>query len=168
MFQAIINALLTWLTIVGCSLSIVSLIICLYIFTAIRGNPVTCKTSSSFVDVTFPILGLRTDRTTIHRNLCLCLLLAELLLLIGLDATDNPGLCGTVAGFLHYLFLASFAWMLVEGIDVYLMLVKVFDTGRSMTVYFYAIGIFFRECSQHLLKYLQCFQDMAFPLLLSF
>ena len=88
----------------------------------------------------FPFKGLRTDRTTIHRNLCLCLLLAELLLLIGLDATDNPGLCGTVAGFLHYLLLASFAWMLVEGIDVYLMLVKVFDTGRSMTVYFYAIG----------------------------
>ena len=30
--------------------------------------------------------------------------------------------------------------MLVEGIDVYLMLVKVFDTGRSMVTYFYVIG----------------------------
>lgn len=84
--------------------------------------------------------GLRTDRTTIHRNLCLTLLLAELLLVVGLDATENPTLCGFVAGCLHYLFLAAFAWMLVEGIDVYLMLVKVFDTGRSMVVYFYAIG----------------------------
>ncbi len=35
------------------------------------------------------------------------------------------GLCGVVAGFLHYLFLAAFAWMLVEGAHVYLMLVKV-------------------------------------------
>ena len=86
------------------------------------------------------ILGLRTDRTTIHRNLCLNLLLAELLLVIGLDQTQNPALCGVIAGFLHYLFLTTFAWMLVEGIDVYLMLVKVFDTGRSMVTYFYVIG----------------------------
>ena len=114
------NLLLTWVTIFGCSLSIVSLMICIYVFTAIR--------------------GLRTDRTIIHRNLCISLLLAELLLVVGLDATSNPALCGVVAGFLHYLFLASFAWMLVEGIDVYLMLVKVFDTGRSMVTYFYAIG----------------------------
>ena len=28
----------------------------------------------------------------------------------------------------------------VQGIDVYLMLVKVFDTGRSMVTYFYVIG----------------------------
>lgn len=30
--------------------------------------------------------------------------------------------------------------MLVEGIDVYLMLVKVFDTGKSMSLYFYLLG----------------------------
>jgi hypothetical protein len=66
--------------------------------------------------------------------------LGELLLVFGLDATDNSALCGVVAGVLHYLFLAAFAWMLVEGIHVYLMLVKVFDTGRSMMGYFYLIG----------------------------
>jgi hypothetical protein len=69
--------------------------------------------------------GLRGDRTTIHRNLCICLLCAEILLVFGLDATENAGLCATVAGFLHYFFLASFSWMLVEGIHVYYMLVKV-------------------------------------------
>ena len=87
----------------------------------------------------------------------------------GLDATANPKVCGAIAGFLHYLFLASFAWMFVEAIHVYLMLVKVshkmgwiriwsrvvitndlhsresllfqvFDTGKSMMWKFYAIG----------------------------
>ena len=54
------------------------------------------------------------------------LALAEILLLSGLDATDNTKLCSVIAGFLHFLFLATFAWMLVEGIHVYYMLVKVF------------------------------------------
>lgn len=91
-----------------------------------------------FIGITFS--GLKSDRTTIHRNLCICLLAGEFLLVIGLDATSNAALCGVIAGFLHYFFLATFAWMFVEGIHVYLMLVKVFDTGQSMLVYFYAIG----------------------------
>jgi hypothetical protein len=44
--------------------------------------------------------GLRGDRTTIHRNLCICLLCAEILLVCGLDATENGAVCATVAGFL--------------------------------------------------------------------
>ena len=73
----------------------------------------------------FYVTGLRGDRTTIHRNLCISLCLAEILLLSGLDATENANLCSFVAGFLHFLFLATFGWMLVEGIHVYYMLVKV-------------------------------------------
>ena len=32
-----INELLTWITIVGCTLSIISLLMCLYVFTFVRG-----------------------------------------------------------------------------------------------------------------------------------
>ena len=63
-FQELLDEILTWITIVGCTLSVFSLVICLYIFTFVK--------------------GLRGERTTIHRNLCLCLLLAEILLLAGL------------------------------------------------------------------------------------
>ena len=80
----------------------------------------------SFNSSIFTFKGLRGDRTTIHRNLCISLALAEILLLSGLDATDNTKLCSVIAGFLHFLFLATFAWMLVEGIHVYYMLVKVY------------------------------------------
>ena len=73
----------------------------------------------------FLFSGLRGDRTTIHRNLCISLCLAEILLLAGLDATDNSAVCSVIAGFLHFLFLSAFGWMLVEGIHVYYMLVKV-------------------------------------------
>ena len=71
--------------------------------------------------------GLKSERTTIHRNLCICLLLAQIFILP--DAPKFTVGCGFIAGFLHYFLLATFAWMLVEGIHVYLMLVKVFETG---------------------------------------
>ena len=70
---------------------------------------------------------MKSERTTIHRNLCICLLLAQIFILP--DAPKFTVGCGFIAGFLHYFLLATFAWMLVEGIHVYLMLVKVFETG---------------------------------------
>ncbi len=36
-FQVFLNELLTWITLLGCSLSIISLFICIYVFTAIPG-----------------------------------------------------------------------------------------------------------------------------------
>jgi len=32
--------------------------------------------------------------------------------------------CSIIAGILHYFFLASFAWMCLEGVQLYLMLVE--------------------------------------------
>ncbi|XP_078090987.1 adhesion G protein-coupled receptor E3-like isoform X2 [Mustelus asterias] len=57
---------------------------------------------------------------TIHINLCITLFLAELLFLVGVTRTSNKIVCGIIAGFLHYLFLAAFAWMCVEGIYLHL------------------------------------------------
>ena len=36
-FQVMLNEVLTWITILGCALSIISLVICLYVFTFVRG-----------------------------------------------------------------------------------------------------------------------------------
>ena len=42
------------------------------------------------------------------------LLLANLLVLVGLDKNQNYILCCSVAGMLQYTLLASFNWMLVQ------------------------------------------------------
>lgn len=120
--------MLDWITLLGCSLSIVCLFICVYIFTAIRGMQHNFgQILMNWIDKTsiWFIKGLKGDRTVIHRNLCICLLIAEILLVSGLNSTGNKEICSFVAGFLHFFFLAAFSWMLVEGIHVYLMLVKV-------------------------------------------
>ena len=45
--------------------------------------------------------------------------------------------CAVVAGFLHYFFLTSFAWMLLEGVQLYVMLVEVFEAERSRVKWYY-------------------------------
>uniref|UniRef100_A0A8C1RQY2 Adhesion G protein-coupled receptor L2a n=1 Tax=Cyprinus carpio TaxID=7962 RepID=A0A8C1RQY2_CYPCA len=84
--------------------------------------------------------GLQSDRNTIHKNLCINLFIAELIFLIGIDMTEPRMACSIIAGILHYFFLASFAWMCLEGVQLYLMLVDVFESEYSRRRYFYMAG----------------------------
>ncbi|XP_078448807.1 adhesion G protein-coupled receptor L2-like isoform X2 [Lampetra planeri] len=84
--------------------------------------------------------GLQSDRNTIHKNLCLNLLLAELLFLLGIDKTQYTVACSVLAALLHLFFLAAFAWMCLEGVQLYLMLVEVFEGRRARRKYFYLLG----------------------------
>jgi len=47
--------------------------------------------------------------------------------------------CVFVAALIHYFYLAGFAWMLFEGVYLYLMVVKVFNTVVKMHL-FYAVA----------------------------
>ncbi|CAH1982600.1 unnamed protein product [Acanthoscelides obtectus] len=105
------------ITYVGCIISIVCLVLAIITFQLFR--------------------GLKSDRTTIHCNLCLCLLLAEVLFLVGINQTENRIVCGVIAGFLHYFFLCAFAWMFFEGFQLYVMLIEVFEAEKSRVRWYY-------------------------------
>ncbi|KHJ48650.1 Latrophilin/CL-1-like GPS domain protein [Trichuris suis] len=83
---------------------------------------------------------LQCERTTIHKNLCLCLLVAELVYMFGIWQTTDRVTCGIVAVLLHYFFLAAFAWMLLEGFQLYSLLVEVFESGHNRRRCFYCFG----------------------------
>lgn len=51
--------------------------------------------------------------------------------------------CAIVAGILHYFFLSSFAWMCLEGVHLYLMLVDIFESEYSRKKYYYVSGYLF-------------------------
>ncbi|VTJ88548.1 Hypothetical predicted protein [Marmota monax] len=71
--------------------------------------------------------AIQNTSTSLHLQLSLCLLLAHLLFLMAIDRTQPKVLCAVTAGALHYLYLASFTWMLLEGLFLFL-------TSRNLTV----------------------------------
>ena len=54
--------------------------------------------------------------------------------------TVNPvslqELCVFVAAMIHYFYLVGFAWMLFEGVYLYLMVVKVFNTVIRLRLFY--------------------------------
>lgn len=108
------------ITYIGCSISIAFLTIAFLTFTFFR--------------------GLKSDRNTIHKNLCICLLIAEILFVAGITQTENRILCGVVAGFLHFFFLCAFAWMFLEGFQLYVMLIEVFESEKSRIRWYYGLA----------------------------
>uniref|UniRef100_A0A3B5BI13 Adhesion G protein-coupled receptor L2 n=1 Tax=Stegastes partitus TaxID=144197 RepID=A0A3B5BI13_9TELE len=100
-----------------------------------------CLTISIFTFCFFR--GLQSDRNTIHKNLCINLFIAELIFLIGIDMTEPRIGCAIIAGILHFFFLASFSWMCLEGVQLYLMLVEVFESEYSRKKYYYVSGYLF-------------------------
>ncbi|KAI8502497.1 hypothetical protein Bbelb_200850, partial [Branchiostoma belcheri] len=64
-------------------------------------------------------------------NLCIALLATLIIFLAGIDATNSPVGCTTVAFLLHYFLLAVFMWMAVEAFNMYLAFVKVLGAHVS-------------------------------------
>ena len=46
------------------------------------------------------------------------------------------GACVAVASLMQYFLMAAFCWMLVEGIYLYLYVVKVYNINNNMKVYY--------------------------------
>ncbi|XP_058025754.1 adhesion G protein-coupled receptor L3 isoform X6 [Ahaetulla prasina] len=118
--DAVHDLILDVITWVGILLSLVCLLICIFTFCFFR--------------------GLQSDRNTIHKNLCISLFVAELLFLIGINRADQPIACAVFAALLHFFFLSAFTWMFLEGVQLYIMLVEVFESEHSRRKYFYLVG----------------------------
>ncbi|KAM7427385.1 hypothetical protein ABFA07_021473 [Porites harrisoni] len=74
------------------------------------------------------LMDLKEDQTQIRFNLVVAIAIAQITFLAGIDATEVMELCVFVAAVIHYFYLVGFAWMLFEGVYMYLMVVKVFNT----------------------------------------
>ena len=90
------------------------------------------------------ILGRSTNSNDIHRNIVLCLLMANLLFLVALKFKDElmqmefP--CKMVAILLHFFHVCIFSWMLVEGIHLQRMITEIRDINHGPMKFYYFIG----------------------------
>ncbi|KAL4827472.1 hypothetical protein H8958_000548 [Nasalis larvatus] len=105
------DPVLTIITYVGLSLSLLCLLVAALTF-------LLCK-------------AIQNTSTSLHLQLSICLFLAHLLFLVGIDQTESKVLCAIIAGALHYLYLAASTWMLLEGLHLFL-------TARNLTVVNYS------------------------------
>ncbi|XP_047555965.1 adhesion G protein-coupled receptor E5 isoform X8 [Lutra lutra] len=108
---------LALITKVGLAVSLVCLLLCILTFLLVR-----------------PIQG---SRTTVHLHLCICLFVGSAIFLAGIENKEGSiqkvGLrCRLVAGLLHYFFLAAFCWMSLEGVELYFLVVRVFQ-GQGLS-----------------------------------
>ncbi|XP_051741660.1 adhesion G protein-coupled receptor E5 isoform X1 [Ctenopharyngodon idella] len=110
---------LVLITRVGLVLSLVCLFLCILTFRFCR--------------------SIQGTRNSIHLHLSVCLFIADLIFLCGISSTYNRVACAIVAGLLHYFFLSAFCWMLLEGVQLYRMVVLVFHYTLKH-LYMYAVG----------------------------
>ncbi|KAA0713855.1 G-protein coupled receptor D1 [Triplophysa tibetana] len=114
---------LSTISYIGCSISIFCLAITLVTFAVLSS-----------------VSTIRNQRYHIHANLSFAILVAQILLLISFRFSPGTLPCKIMAVLLHFFFLCAFAWMLVEGLHLYSMVVKVFGSEGSKHFYYYAIG----------------------------
>ncbi|XP_044803998.2 adhesion G protein-coupled receptor E4 isoform X2 [Bubalus bubalis] len=119
------DPVLTMITYVGLSLSLLCLLLAALTFLLCR--------------------SIQNTSSTLHLQLSICLFLAHLLFLVGIDQTEPEVLCKVIAGVLHYLYLAAFTWMFLEGLHLFLTVrnLKVANyttAGRFKKRFMYPVG----------------------------
>ncbi|KAM8887889.1 adhesion G protein-coupled receptor D2 isoform 2-T4 [Synchiropus picturatus] len=112
--------ILTKLTFIGCGASLCALVVTLMLFTVL--------------DIP------RSDRTSIHKNLFIALICAQVILLCSGSAIHSKVACTLVAALLHLFFMAAFSWMLVEGLLLWSKVVAVNLIEDRHMKYYYLIG----------------------------
>lgn len=112
---------LAFITYIGITISLASLVICLIIEAVIWGK-------------------IRKNKTSYLRhvsivNIAVSLLIADIWFIIGAFITDaegdNSSACSTAAFFIHFFYLSLFFWMLASALLLLYRLISVFDGGLS-------------------------------------
>uniref|UniRef100_A0A8C0NT61 Cadherin EGF LAG seven-pass G-type receptor 3 n=1 Tax=Canis lupus familiaris TaxID=9615 RepID=A0A8C0NT61_CANLF len=90
--------------------------------------------------VLLSLRSLKSNMRGIHANVAAALGVAELLFLLGIHRTHNQLVCTAVAILLHYFFLSTFAWLLVQGLHLYRMQVEPRNVDRGAMRFYHALG----------------------------
>ena len=88
-----------------------------------------CATQFVFMLMTRKLYSKQPQQIMI--NLCFALLGLYLVFVLGIDRRHPTALCVIVGFVIHYFLLVSMAWMLVEGVNMYLLFVKVYNVSVS-------------------------------------
>nr|XP_058969314.1 adhesion G-protein coupled receptor D1-like isoform X2 [Pocillopora verrucosa] len=81
------------------------------------------------------LTDLRQPLSQIRVSLAVALGAGQICFFAGINATEIKAVCVIVAAIMQYFLMAAFCWMLVEGIYLYLFVVKVYNINDKMRIY---------------------------------
>ena len=121
---------------IGVSISLIAMAATVFVFLFLE-----CK----IISKRKPLL---TMRNYIHVQLCVTLSIAQIIFVAGIEPNLRerhlvggvPVGCRLVAVLLHYWFLVSFMWMLMEGVVLYVALVKIFVIHHTRYIVAFTIA----------------------------
>ncbi|EDV19685.1 uncharacterized protein TRIADDRAFT_33101, partial [Trichoplax adhaerens] len=117
-FRNFMFNILQFITYIGIGFSIISMAITIFCYTFLRY-----------------MRKLNTERFFVHKNFILALILAQIMLIITMNAAEIKILCKISALLLHLSYLASFTWMFVEGLHLYFVIIAVFNHKSKIKLY---------------------------------
>lgn len=94
----------------------------------------------SLIGITMTILGyvflteMRGPLSQIRVSLVASLGAAQIIFLGGIGATENKKVCVMVAALEQFFLMAAFCWMFIEGVYLYLFVVKVYNVTNKMKI----------------------------------
>ncbi|RMX43965.1 hypothetical protein pdam_00024314, partial [Pocillopora damicornis] len=94
----------------------------------------------SLIGITMTILGyvflteMRGPLSQIRVSLVASLGAAQIIFLGGIGATENKKVCVMVAALEQFFLTAAFCWMFIEGVYLYLFVVKVYNVTNKMKI----------------------------------
>ncbi|KAK6640052.1 hypothetical protein RUM43_008329 [Polyplax serrata] len=112
------------MTYIGFSLALLLLLSAVLILTCLRGRP--------------------TNSNSIHKNIVFCIFCGELIYFVALKLRSQllheefP--CKMIAMFLHYFWLSSFSWTLVDSLHLHRMLTELRDVNHGQMRFYYCLG----------------------------
>ncbi|XP_022699594.1 uncharacterized protein LOC111266396 isoform X3 [Varroa jacobsoni] len=115
---------LEYMTVIGMPLSIFSLAICIVIFTFVRQQQ----------------QQQHEQRNMIHQNLCISLLLGDVLLLVASYGINKFQDCTLLGALVHLAFLSALCWMGLEGVHIIHVMWIVFVRSNIPTALYYVLG----------------------------
>ncbi|XP_068737668.1 adhesion G protein-coupled receptor L4-like isoform X3 [Montipora capricornis] len=92
----------------------------------------------SLIGITLTIIcyvffaDIKTPLSQIRVSLVSSLGAGQIIFFAGIGATESRGGCVAVAAMIQYFLMAAFCWMLIEGIYLYLFVVKVYNVSNKM------------------------------------
>lgn len=103
----------------------------------IIGSIITSLCLLFILTILFTIHGDNREVLSVHKNLCITLLLTELTFFIGVFQTDSQVTCKLTSGLLQFFLLSSFIWAFLEAFDLFMNLIEIFESKRSNRVWWY-------------------------------